>query len=359
MFTKLLRPLVKMWRAQGLPVVLYLDDGIVTCHSKESCAAAAKIVNRDLCQAGFFVSEPKCVWCPTPRLEWLGIIWDLQTFTMEVTPSRVSKCLNEIDDLINKYRKVTARTLASVVGKIISMGLILGTAAQLYTRYAYFDIIGRHKRDAPLCLSQETKKELTFWKNNLPRLSVTSVRSEIKGKMLAFSDASQFGAGAFVNINDTEHIAVCNWSQKERKTSSMYRELKAVLFAVKAFTPLLRKKPCVQWNTDNKAVASIIPKGSSKLTLHILALEIQNICFTENIILKTQWIPRKLNERADFLSRIIDRDDWSISEEFFDFVSGLFGPFDVDRFADNKNTKSEIFNSRFWTPNTQGIDRCF
>jgi len=30
-FTKLLRPLVKRWRAMGIRVILYIDDGIIMC----------------------------------------------------------------------------------------------------------------------------------------------------------------------------------------------------------------------------------------------------------------------------------------------------------------------------------------
>ena len=35
-FTKLLQPLVKFWRAQGLRTVLYLDDGIVASKGLEA-----------------------------------------------------------------------------------------------------------------------------------------------------------------------------------------------------------------------------------------------------------------------------------------------------------------------------------
>ncbi|CAG2207949.1 unnamed protein product [Mytilus edulis] len=38
------------------------------------------------------------------------------------------------------------------------------------------------------------------------------------------------------------------------------------------------------------------------------------------------WIPRTENERADYLSRIIDSDDWAISEFVFQIVESLWGP---------------------------------
>jgi hypothetical protein len=33
--------------------------------------------------------------------------------------------------------------------------------------------------------------------------------------------------------------------------------------------------------------------------------------------IQTVWIPRDQNTQADYLSRIIDIDDWAISTEFF------------------------------------------
>ena len=34
-FTKLLRPLMKLWRSRGLKSLMYLDDGIVAVNGKE------------------------------------------------------------------------------------------------------------------------------------------------------------------------------------------------------------------------------------------------------------------------------------------------------------------------------------
>jgi hypothetical protein len=38
-----------------------------------------------------------------------------------------------------------------------------------------------------------------------------------------------------------------------------------------------------------------------------------------------EWIPRTENERADFFSRIVDFDDWGISEDLFVYVDSLWG----------------------------------
>ena len=40
-FTKLLHPLVKYWRSQGLRAILYLDDGIIAVLDKAAAAQAS------------------------------------------------------------------------------------------------------------------------------------------------------------------------------------------------------------------------------------------------------------------------------------------------------------------------------
>lgn len=82
------------------------------------------------------------------------------------------------------------------------------------------------------------------------------------------------------------------------------------------------------------------------------------MCADSKISLDVQWIPRSENDKADFLSKIIDHDDWEVTVEFFDFVSLMFGPFTVDRFANFNNRKLLRYNSKFWNPESEAVD-CF
>ena len=48
-------------------------------------------------------------------------------------------------------------------------------------------------------------------------------------------------------------------------------------------------------------------------------------------------MPRSSNEQADYLSRIVDIDDWFVSPRIFRFLDLKWGPHSVDRFADEHN----------------------
>ena len=75
-----------------------------------------------------------------------------------------------------------------------------------------------------------------------------------------------------------------------------------------------------------------------------------------SIKLSIVWIPREANDKADSLSRKSDCHDWEIEDWLFKYLDQLWGPYSVDRFAHDYNTKCKHFNSQFWCPGTNGID---
>jgi hypothetical protein len=60
-----------------------------------------------------------------------------------------------------------------------------------------------------------------------------------------------------------------------------------------------------------------------------------------------------MKEKADFVSKLVDYDNWSVSQEFFEFMDDMWGPSTVDRFANYLNTKLPRFISLFWNPGTE------
>ena len=182
-------------------------------------------------------------------------------------------------------------------------------------------------------------------------------------QILCYSDASSSGCGALAHLcgdsasdsMDQELKFNYAWTDKDTGKSSTWRELKGVALALQAFAPKIENK-CVKVYTDNKGVEAILQKGSMKLELQNLSVQIAAFCRAFRIKLQVQWVPRDENSEADALSREIDFDDWGVSHEFFSFMNQLWGPYSVDRFADNFNANLPIFNSKYWCPNTSHVD---
>ena len=71
-FSKVLRPMVKFWHAQGFRVIFDLDDGWGVESDFDSCSLLSNTLRRDLLSAGFFINEEKSQWCPLKSL--LGLV---------------------------------------------------------------------------------------------------------------------------------------------------------------------------------------------------------------------------------------------------------------------------------------------
>ena len=87
--TKLLRPLTRYWRAQGLKVVIYLDDGIVAAKGFEAANRASLIIRNDLQRAGLVINVQKSVWVPVQTLTWLGFDLDLSQGVVSIPTSKI------------------------------------------------------------------------------------------------------------------------------------------------------------------------------------------------------------------------------------------------------------------------------
>ena len=99
----------------------------------------------------------------------------------------------------------------------------------------------------------------------------------------------------------------------------------------------------------------MIQVWSMTFNLHQMAFAVFSICLKALIELDIQWIPRSLNEKADYLSKIIDYDHWEITPQLFRLLEEKFDPHTVDCFTDYNNCKVQIFYSRFWNSGAAGI----
>ena len=73
----------------------------------------------------------------------------------------------------------------------------------------------------------------------------------------------------------------------------------------------------MQWFTDSQNDCKIIQVGSMWSDLHLITMEIFQFCVDYNIALDVRWIPRSEIDKANYISRIIDVDDWQMSAACF------------------------------------------
>ena len=110
--------------------------------------------------------------------------------------------------------------------------------------------------------------------------------------------------------------------------------------------------------TDNQAAAQILSNGSKHPHLHEEAVAVFQLCLRHHVRLHVERVPREQNQIADYLSKIVDTDDWQLNPTLFKEIDRVFGPHTVDRFASTANAQLPRFCSRWLNPGCECVD-CF
>ena len=135
-FTKVLKVLIKHWRSLAIRIFAFIDDGFGGGNSLEEATRCSNIVQSDLAKSGFGAHPTKSQWIPKREGEHLGFIVNLKDGVFQFQLEDCWFYRKNYRDL-HRGGKPTARTLASLVGTIISMGLALGPVARMRTRSIY------------------------------------------------------------------------------------------------------------------------------------------------------------------------------------------------------------------------------
>ena len=112
----------------------------------------------------------------------------------------------------------------------------------------------------------------------------------------------------------------------------------------------------VRWFTDNQNVVRILEVGSRKSNLQQEVVSVFNLAMQHQIHLEPSWIPREQNQYADYLSRVVDYDDWKLNPKVFNELDSMFGPHSIDRFTSFYNKQLERFNNRCWNPGSEAVN---
>ena len=215
---------------------------------------------------------------------------------------------------------VNVRSLATVVGQIISLTPCVGGVTRTMTSSLYAVVNTKVSWNPTVVLTKEACSELVFWSQNVDSLNCRCPWLPLcQPAELVYSDASDYACGSF--IHSEGKIFQQDWFPVERNNSSTWRELKAIELALISFASCM-----VYYNTN---VVSIVHSGSKVTELQDLALRIFRVCVSSGISLEVKWIPRDLNSFADHLSRIIDFDDYTINDDVFHILDVRWGPHTV------------------------------
>lgn len=160
------------------------------------------------------------------------------------------------------------------------------------------------------------------------------------------TDASAYGLGAVLRGANGHEWSSKNIEIEDIETSSAHRELLAIEFGILTFSKRLHGRSIII-RCDNLSVVQILRSmRSKKANLQEIAERVKRLICCNSIVWQIEWIPRAENELADWASRQIDFDNWSISDVAAREVQLEMGSCGVDMFADSDNAKCSKWVSR-------------
>ena len=169
LFTKLLKPLVKKWRTEGKSIVVFLDDGLGAAADHTKARISSLSVHADLLKSGFVPNEEKSLWEPTQVITWLGTVIDTSQCIISATDTRIQSLSEDLSFLLDATNPSLYQVsrLASVCGKIISLGNCVRNVARLMTRNIFAVVNSATNWNSMVSLTPGCVEELNFWKVNL------------------------------------------------------------------------------------------------------------------------------------------------------------------------------------------------
>ena len=258
-------------------------------------------------------------------------------------------------NLAVEANQVSVRQISSIAGQLNSMFLAIGNTVRLFTRAMYAQVEARRSWQEIVLINEDIKREFQFWISQVDSLNGKAMWFGSSAVRVAYSDASDTGYGGYIVELGPNVAAQGTWNEIEVSQSSAMRELIAVRNVLQSFSSKISGLT-VKWFTDNQNVARIQEVGSGKRHLQNEALNIFYICSSSGITIEPAWIPRSENDRADYFSRIVDKDDWLINPSIFRWPDYMWEPHSIDRFADEHNHQLPRFDSKFWNPKCEAMD---
>ena len=292
--------LAYMYRSLGFEIVNYLDDfaGAEEVEKSQKAFDELKVL---LDCAGIVESGHKAV-PPSTRMEFLGIICDTVSLTLEIPSNKLEDIFSILDVWLNKD-KVKIRDIQSLVGKLNFIASCVRPGRLFMSRILNW-LRSVYNNSGWIVVPKEVPKDLLWWQNFLPLyngVSMMAIEEWSDPDVEASSDACLTGCGSwcdgeFFHKEFPEFIRNLNLH-----INSL--ELLAIVVCLKTWSSKLRYKR-IKIFCDNFVSVQVINTGKSRNIFHQSCL--REICFVaavHDFEIRAVHISSCDNRISDYLSR--------------------------------------------------------
>ena len=235
----------------------YVDD-FVGAEIKQRIWQAFEALTTLLDELNVDTSSEKMV-PPTTRLEFLGITFDSQHMTMEISKQKMSEIIAELNSWLLKT-SARRREVELLIGKLQFLAKCIRAGWIFLSRLINW--IKGMNRHSNYSITNEARKDIAWWGKCAEQFNGTSLiwlhKEPAPDRVLA-TDACLKGYGG---ICGNQYFRG-RFPIHLRKSNIALLEILAVMVALKVWWPML--KGCYFWiHVDNEAVAAILNSGASR-----------------------------------------------------------------------------------------------
>lgn len=373
-FCEVMRVVTTEIRRLGVPVINYVDDFGFFCSPSRGKAVLQRSAVLDLFEAlGLAVSADKSVAATRDapfvrRLKLLGFWVNSETMRFEVDPGKLSEAEAMASEILRNSH-ASARRVAQLCGRVLSLHLVVGKVALLYTRYLYSAVGSPERREWSRSVdvsSDECRHELEFIARLLRRfrrahdaaggggtLSAPIVRETVEIDVVIASDASESETGAWIRLPSGAKLTTRRvGGVRFEGSSSAAREVRGVYNAVFAFSHELRGKRVLVRSDATAACAALTRGASAARDVHEGVLAVHELAASIGASLVFKWWSREVEgaREADEASKTYDAADVRCSAAVLCGIERRFGVrLDADLFASaDANAGATLGRSMAW-----------
>ena len=219
-------------QAQGVRLIVYLDDILLMHQSKESLGHQATMMIQLLESLGFTVNYQKSNLIPTWQIQFLGFLVDSIVMKFFLPEERVQGISHMCQNLLQSH-KVTVRQLSQLLGRMTAASPAVLSAPLRYRQLQQLKIRSFRRFesfDTLVTLDQGAIQDLQWWMNHLGTGNGKNIIQPTPDLIIE-TDAALTGWGAVCDGVKTGGL----WSTQEQCHHINVLELKAGMFAVQAF----------------------------------------------------------------------------------------------------------------------------
>jgi len=348
LFTRVVEPLVRWARGQGIHIHVYLDDWLIIHQDRAVLERQTQAVVQKATELGWMINQEKSALAPSQQFTYLGMSVDTEANRVRPTEKRVT-ALMEAAERIYKEATCSVRAVLSLIGKMISVAPMVpfGALERRPLQFAMARVWSgtRGSLDAVVSITAEMRTAVRWWtcrENLVKGVPLATEREEVT----LVTDASMTGWGAHLGSNTVSGL----WSRLETSYHINQLEMLAVERAVKHFVHQIRS--CrVNLLSDNTTVVAYVNKqgGTRSASLNAQASGLIRWTAGRDIELRARHIPGNRNVLADRLSRpgAAISSEWMLHRDLFRQITRVRWIPTVDLFATRWNAQVDQFVSPF------------